>query len=227
MRYPYIAFHPEVTVYPVFPSLTGEPYILDLSSDSPLLALPEAQDQRIFQKILDQEMSGYSWGLSSYLEDRRSLLGDCPQMVKEKRFYHLGLDVIVPAQTPLHAPLKATVYDSGYEEGKGNYGGYVTLLHHEVPGDPFYTVFGHLKKATLPETGTALKAGEKFAETGEFDENGGWFTHTHIQILTEKGMKKGMQFKGYCSESMLKEIESLCPHPLALFTVTAPEPLTR
>lgn len=219
MRYPYIAFHPELTIHPVFPSLTGEPYILDLSSDSPLLSLPGAQDQRTFQKILDQEMSDYSWGLSSYLEDRRTFLSDCPQMVKEKRFYHLGLDVIVPAQTPLHAPLKATVYDSGYEEGKGNYGGYVTLHHNDIPGDPFYSVFGHLRRDSLPTVGTILHAGDRFAETGDFEENGEWFYHTHIQILTQKGLQEGMQFKGYCSEEMLKEIESLCPHPLALFTV--------
>ncbi|MBN2858800.1 MAG: peptidoglycan DD-metalloendopeptidase family protein [Sphaerochaetaceae bacterium] len=221
MRYPYIAFHPELTIQPVFPSLMGEPYILDLSSDSPLLSLPGAEDQRIFQKILDQEMSGYSWGLSSYLEERRMLLSDCPQMMREKRFYHLGLDVIVPARSPLHAPLNATVYDSGYEEGKGNYGGYVTLHHHDIPGEPFYSVFGHLKRDSLPQPGTVLRAGEEFAETGEFEENGGWFYHTHIQILTGKGMKEGMQFKGYCSESMLKHIESLCPHPLALFTISA------
>ncbi len=47
----------------------------------------------------------------------------------------------------------------------------------------------------------------------------------HELVEQEERVKKGMQFKGYCSESMLKEIESPCPHPLALFTVTATGPL--
>ncbi len=184
---------------------------------SPLLAREGAEDQRIFQQILDEEMKGFTWGLSSYLEDRRTLLKDCPQMVQETRYYHLGLDVIVPANTSLHAPLDATVYDSGYEEGNGNYGGYVVLRHDKTPGETFYSVWGHLRKASLPQKGATITAGAPFAETGEFEENGGWFYHTHLQILSEEGLRRGMQFKGYCSESMLKEISTLCPHPLTFF----------
>ncbi len=47
----------------------------------------------------------YKWGFAGYLERRDSLLRDCPQMVEENRFYHLGLDVIAPLGTQLHAPL--------------------------------------------------------------------------------------------------------------------------
>lgn len=219
MRYPFIQYHPDISISPIFPGLTGEPYILDLSSESSLLHTPGADDQKVFQKLLDEDMAGYSWGVSSYLEERRLLLQDCPQMVRQKRYYHLGLDVIVPADTALCAPLPGTVYESGYEEGKGNYGGYVVLHHQGLPCEPFYSVYGHLKKSTLPKQGETIKQGEEFAHTGEYEENGGWFYHTHIQILTQAGMDAGMQSKGYCSEELLKDIPQLCPSPYQLFVV--------
>ena len=220
MRYPYLAYHPGITIHPVFPDLKGEPYILDLSSDSSLLRIPGSEDQRVFQQILDREMEDFSWGVSSYLEDRRILLKDCPQMMREKRFYHLGLDVIVPPGTALCAPLPGTVHDSGYEEGSGNYGGYAVIKHDSLPGAPFYSLYGHLKRSSLPVPGSTVPAGAVFAETGEFGENGGWFYHTHIQVLTEAGMEAGMQSKGYCSEEMLSRIDALCPSPLSLFKIT-------
>jgi hypothetical protein len=219
MRYPYIPYHPDITVSPVFHDLKGEPYILDLSSNSRLLSSAGADDQAVFQKLLDKEMIGYTWGLSSYLEERELLLHDCPQMVREKRFYHLGLDVIVPAGTVLHAPLPGTVHESGYEAGRGNYGGYVILHHDHLPCEPFYSVYGHLKTSSLPNKGCIIEQGEQFARTGEFDENGGWFYHTHIQILTQSGMDAGMKSKGYCSEELLKDIPHLCPSPYQLFVV--------
>ena len=75
--------------------------------------------------------TAYRWGVSPYLERRDTLLGDCPQMVADRRFIHLGLDVIVDLGTPLCAPLDATVTESGYESGEGNYGGYVLLKTRE------------------------------------------------------------------------------------------------
>ena len=93
---------------------------------------------------------GHRWGVAPYLERRDTLLGDCPQMVAEQRFLHLGLDVIVPLGTPLHAPLDAIVETTGYEAGEGNYGGYVLLRHENPLFETFYSIYGHLCKSKLP-----------------------------------------------------------------------------
>jgi murein DD-endopeptidase MepM/ murein hydrolase activator NlpD len=218
MYYPFLLYSRKVKHRPVFPGLRGDPFIADLSTSSPLLQGMDARDQRELQRILEEKMgSAHSWGVSPYLERRETLLGDCPQMVAEKRFIHLGLDVIVELGTSLHAPLDATIAESGYESGEGNYGGYVLLKHESPSFEIFYSFYGHLCKDRLPPTGKTLPAGTAFAEIGDFHENGNWFHHTHIQVITQKGLEMGYASKGYCSEEDLVEMNDLCPSPLPIF----------
>lgn len=220
MYYPFIVYSNKTKLFPIFPHLEGEPYIAEMSPNSGLLKGLDARDQRTFQAVLEKEMGdSHSWGVSPYLERRDTLLGDCPQMVAEKRFIHLGLDIIVELGTPLHAPLDAVVAESGYESGEGNYGGYA-LLRHEGPGiRTFYSLYGHLNKDSLPAEGTVVPGGRPFAEIGDFHENGNWFFHTHLQIITEQGKAEGYISKGYCNDKDLGKIMNLCPSPLHLFIV--------
>lgn len=220
MRYPYLFYSDTRPHRPVFEGLHGDPLVVDMSSGSELLKGLDPRDQAGFQKILEREMQGggYQWGVASYLENRENLLADCPQMVADQRFFHLGLDVFVGLGTPLHAPLEAVVQETGYETGEGNYGGYV-LLKHQGDFETFYSFYGHLCKDRLPEHGTRLAAGEAFAEIGDFHENGNWFYHTHIQVITALGLEQGYTLKGYCSKDDLAVISELCPSPLPLFII--------
>ena len=218
MYYPFLLFSNRIEHRPIFPGLKGDPFIADLSNNSPLLQGMDARDQEECQRVLERKMgSKYHWGVSPYLERRDTLLADCPQMVAEKRFIHLGLDVIVGLGTALHAPLDASVAESGYESGEGNYGGYVLLKHESPIYETFYSFYGHLCKTRLPEAGKPLPAGTAFAEIGNFHENGNWFYHTHIQVITQKGFKMGYVSKGYCSEKDLAGINDLCPSPIPIF----------
>jgi hypothetical protein len=218
MYYPFLLYSKKFKHRPVFPGLKGDPFIADLSTNSPLLQGMDVRDQEKLQRILDEKMgSKYCWGVSPYLEQRDTLLGDCPQMVAEKRFIHLGLDVIVELGTSLHAPLDATVAESGYESGEGNYGGYVLLKHENRGLVCFYSFYGHLCKDRLPAAGKTFSAGAAFAEIGDFHENGNWFHHTHIQVITQKGLEMGYVFKGYCAKEDLVEMNDLCPSPLPIF----------
>lgn len=220
MYYPFLLYSKKVKHRPVFPGLKGDPFIADLSNNSPLLKGMDVRNQKEFQQVLDDKMgSEYRWGVSPYLEQRDILLGDCPQMVADKRFIHLGLDVIVGLGTPLHAPLDATVAESGYERGEGNYGGYVLLKHESPSYETFYSFYGHLCKDRLPEAGKTFPAGTAFARIGDFHENGNWFHHTHIQVITVKGLEMGYVSKGYCTEKDLVEMNDLCPSPIPMFTV--------
>lgn len=221
MYYPFFLYSRKIRHAAVFVNLKGDPYVADLSLTSPLLTGCQARDQRGFQAVLDRQMAegGHRWGVAPYLERRDTLLGDCPQMVAEQRFYHLGLDVIVPLGTPLHAPLDSVVAETGYEQGEGNYGGYVLLRHDAPYFDIFYSFYGHLCKSRLPATGKIFSAGEAFAEIGDFNENGNWFHHTHIQVITADGLSAGYTTKGYCAEKDLARMNDLCPSPIPLFTI--------
>jgi len=220
MKYPYIAYSEKIKIHPVFNNLSGDPLVVDMSINSPLFDTIDVRDQKGFQKHLDDDMKDrYTWGVSSYLENRETVLSQCPQMVEEQRFYHLGLDIIVPLATPLHAPLDARVKESGYEAGEGNYGGNVLLMHESPYFDTFYSLYGHLNREKLPAVGTFLKAGESFAFIGDFHENGNWFFHTHLQVITQKGLDQGYLSKGYCAAIDLAIMDSLCPSPLSLFKI--------
>ena len=218
MYYPFLLYNQAIDHRPVFSGLQGDPYVADLSPASPLLQGIDVRDQRRFQDVLDEKMGNrYSWGFAPYLEHRDTLLGDCPQMVADQRFIHLGLDVIVGLGTPLHAPLAATVVEAGYESGEGNYGGFVLLKHENESFETFYSFYGHLCKDRLPQAGQQFPAGAAFAEIGDFHENGNWFYHTHIQVITQKGLERGYLSKGYCSTADLAEMNDLCPSSIPLF----------
>ena len=218
MYYPFLLYSEKIAHRPVFAGLSGDPYVADLSPASPLLRGIDVRDQRRFQGILDTAMGpAHSWGFSPYLEHRDTLLGECPQMVAENRFIHLGLDVIVPLGTPLHAPLDAVVEACDYEQGEGNYGGWVLLRHAGSRFDTFYSLYGHLCRDRLPSVGQSFAAGAAFAEIGDFHENGNWFHHTHIQVITQKGLDRGYLSKGYCATADLGEMDALCPSPVPLF----------
>jgi hypothetical protein len=218
MYYPFMLYSNKIEHRSIFPGLKGDPYIADMSTHSPLLRGIDVRDQKRFQRILEQRMGpNRQWGFSPYLERRDTLLGDCPQMVEEQRFVHLGLDVLVGLGTPLCAPLDAVVAQSGYEEGEGNYGGFVLLKHASQYFETFYSFYGHLCRDGLPVEGQAFSAGAAFAKVGDFHENGNWFYHTHLQVITQKGLEKGYLSKGYCSDSDLAGMNEWCPSPIPLF----------
>ena len=218
MYYPFMLYNTGVEHRPVFQNLAGDPFVADLSRHSCLVADTDTRDQEKFQKLLEKQMHpDYFWGFSPYLESRDTLLADCPQMTAEKRFFHLGLDIIVPVGTNLHSPLDAVVAESGYETGEGNYGGFVCLRHEGSRFESFFSFYGHLNRNKLPTTGQRVAAGEMFATIGDFPDNGNWFHHTHLQIITEKGMAAGYLSKGYCREDDLALINDLCPSPMPLF----------
>ena len=218
LYYPFLLYSEKIDHRPVFTGLQGEPFIADLSPSSVLLRGVDARDQAAFQRILEAAMGeNFRWGFGPYLEHRDTLLGDCPQMVAEKRFIHLGLDVIVPLGTPLHAPLASRVVETGYEAGEGNYGGWVLLAHESPDFETFYSLYGHLCRTRLPEADRRFAAGDPFAEIGDFHENGNWFHHTHIQVITQKGLDRGYLSKGYCTQADLAFIDTLCPSSIPLF----------
>lgn len=208
--------------YPLLGELSeGQPFTLDLSDDSTLdPAL--LTNQSLLQAYIDRECyHKQKWGIGGYMEYRSVFLGYFPQG-DQKRFYHLGLDVTAPAQTPVHAPLDGIVFQSGCEEGEGNYGGFVVLQHERNNEVPLYSFYGHLDQKSQPIVGKKIQKGEAFALLGDMDANGHWFTHIHFQLLTQKGVDQGWIERGNCTKEQLATIYEVCPIPHTLFTSSMP-----
>ena len=92
------------------------------------------------------------FGLSG--EQGSTLLSDCPQMVAEQRFIHLGLDIIVPLRTPLHAPLfRQKLPKKGMKAAREIT---AVLSFSDTTARyfrTFYSFYGHLRRSSLPELG--------------------------------------------------------------------------
>jgi len=219
MKYPYTLFYGNLKVWPVV-NIKGEPLLIELDPDMITQLMSLDGDSVKINDWFDKRIkeSGCTWAIGSYLENREGILSQYAQMSTDKRYFHLGIDICAPAGTPVFAPIDAVVHETGFEEGVGNYGAYVILKHSPKDSEVFYTMYGHMKKSTLPEKGAFIQGGSVIAEIGDLHENGGWNHHTHIQVITEKGAELGYFFKGYCSEKDLAEIENLCPNPTAMLS---------
>lgn len=208
-----------VAIHPLFgDALKGEPYIFNFSSNNPKTLEYDPANFAQFDEMIFEEMhqAGHSWGIGKYLEERKNILRDYPTIIEEGRYYHLGLDIAVPYDTPLFAPLKAEVVKVGKETDLGNYGGYV-MLKHQKNGVIFYSFYGHLKTPHLVSVDEKIKARQEFARIGKESDSGGWFCHTHLQILTQQAVDDGYTDWGYISPQLMPQVEKYFPSPYFLF----------
>jgi len=208
-----------VDIHPLFGDfLKGAPHVFDFSFNNPKTLEYNLTDFKQFNAMVFDELeaSAHQWGIGRYLEERKSLLRAYPNIIEEQRYYHLGLDIVVPYDTPMYAPLDAEIHKTGKETIVGNYGGYI-ILKHNVDGVVFYSLYGHLKTPHLVETGDKIKVGQKFAHIGQESDSGGRFCHVHLQILTQAAIDDGYTDWGYVSPALLPKVETYFPSPYFLF----------
>lgn len=208
-----------IKVYPLFGDyLRGKPYIFDFSSNNPKTSEYNLTDFHEFNQMIFEEMDNSScqWGIGRYLEERKNLLRAYPNIIEEQRYYHLGLDIVAPYDTPMYCPLEAEVFKVGKEQQLGNYGGYI-MLKHNINEVVFYSFYGHLKTPHTVRVGDQIKAGEEFTRIGQESDSGGWFCHTHLQILTQQAIVDGYTDWGYISPSMMTDLDKYFPSPYFLF----------
>ena len=123
-----------------------------------------------------------------YDEDRSCYQGeqfrtDAP----EPRSVHTGIDLFIAAETTVHAMLPGVVESVVDNDLAYDYGPTVVLRHQAGDGTPFWVLYGHLSRATLPlhRVGDAVTAGEVVGFIGDHTVNGGWAPHVHLQIMTD------------------------------------------
>jgi murein DD-endopeptidase MepM/ murein hydrolase activator NlpD len=200
---------------PVLPTLAGPPAPLDFTTDNPHLAHPEhlrntARFDEVVQQMLAEQHA--TAGMGGYLENR-VIYRRSPHFAAatEPRSLHLGVDVWVPAGTPVAAPLPAVVHSLADNDNFGDYGPTI-ILQHELEGVVFYSLYGHLTRTDLLglRPGQAIAPGEVFAHVGPYPENGDWPPHLHFQLIADMQGRWG-DFPGVAPPSERAYWAALCP----------------
>lgn len=157
--------------------------------------------------------AGAAAAIGGYDHVRPAYGGKLFQAAAEMRTVHLGLDVFMNAGTPVYAPLDGVVHSAADNAAKFDYGPCVVLEHHVASDVPvFYTLYGHLDRATLAHLrpGMRIAHGEPIGRMGPFPENGDWPPHVHLQLIMDMLDKQG-DFNGSCRPSQRDVWRSLCP----------------
>ena len=129
------------------------------------------------------------------------------------RSVHLGIDITAAAGTEVFAPINGKIHSFQNNSSFGDYGPTI-ILEHNLDGEIFYTLYGHLSLNSLEglSEGKEIKKAQKIAEFGDPGVNVGWPPHLHFQLITEMFGKKG-DFPGVCLPSEKGFYLSRCPDP--------------
>jgi murein DD-endopeptidase MepM/ murein hydrolase activator NlpD len=209
-------------VLPTYPLGTTHLATLDFTAANPLLASPERlRDTFVFDALVDEMLTAQqaTVGIGGYLENR-TIYRRSPHFddTTEARSLHLGVDVWVPAGTPVATPLAGVVHSVADNNNFGDYGPTI-IIQHELEGTPFFSLYGHLTRTDLAglAPGQALAAGQVVAHVGPHPENGDWPPHLHLQLIADMQGRWG-DFPGVAAPSERDYWASLCPDPMLVLT---------
>ena len=211
------------TMAPVMPFDPREDpvLVLDLGVTSPLVSADTRENSEpLITARVDGVMreAGVRTAIGQYDEPRllysSPLFAGAESPLDERRTIHLGLDIFCDAGTPVHAPLRGTVHAFAYNPASLDYGGVIILRHTTDDGTEFFSLYGHLSRASLAEmaAGRVIERGEPFATLGAPDENGGWTPHLHLQLFTDL-LGLGTDVPGVVRPSQRSTWRSICPDP--------------
>ncbi len=195
--------------------------VLDLSVASPEIDdLDRMLDTEAFDARLRHRLgeAGASVGIGRYAEPRLCYASESYERpageFPERRTVHSGIDIFLPAGSPVLAPLDGRVHSARNNSERLDYGPTVILEHQTGEGLPFYTLYGHLDAEALEEleVGQPVERGQQIGRLGGFPENGDWPPHLHFQLITDLLDMEG-DFPGVAPPSQGKAWLSLSPDP--------------
>lgn len=207
------------------PSFLREDFVaLDLSSSNAQLDVstlqdPEAHHTQI-QEFLKNKEAKVAYG--GYLEQRKLYdRSDYFQAVKpeDKRNIHLGMDLWCEAGTAVLSPLDGIIHSFQENTNFGDYGPTI-IIEHTLRDHTFYSLYGHLSKASLEDktTGQKVMAGETIAWLGTPEVNGNYAPHVHFQVMRDMQGNRG-DYPGVCSQTTLEFYKANCPDPNLLLKI--------
>ena len=188
--------------------------MLDLTAKNKELAEVNLQDLCDFDKFIKRQLKDKKYGLGGYLE-KRDIYRRSDVFAHNETFrnIHLGVDIWAEACTPVYAPFDGVVHSFRDNAGYGNYGPTI-ILEHELDGQTFYTLYGHLKLKDLNplHRGLKIKKGQQLCHLGSQEENGNWPPHLHFQIMTDMLDYDGA-FPGVSADGDSEHYSTICLDP--------------
>ena len=176
---------------------------------------PQAVEALIASRL---EAAGKKVAVGRYDEPRTAYSG-CNFEVKtndgtETRSVHLGLDLFLPPGSAVLAPLDGIIHSFQDNASPRDYGPTVILEHRPVGSPAFFTLYGHLRRASLHglREGRPVRRGDKIAEVGQTSENGGWPPHLHFQVIGDMLDRRG-EFPGVALPSRRSLWLGISPDP--------------
>ena len=205
---------------------TAPSVVLDLSVASPLVSGdPNENAEPKLTPRIDAVMRDAEVRVAIGRYDEPRLLYTAPffggaDAASERRTIHIGLDLFAPPGAPVHAPLDGIVHAFADNAVPQDYGPVIILRHEMDDGDAFYTLYGHLSRASLHglAIGRRIARGQQFATLGAPNENIDWTPHLHLQIITDL-LGLGTDFPGVAPASQRAVWRSLSPDPNLLVGV--------
>lgn len=187
--------------HPIVPLNAGDKLVkMDFSESNREIGMMTVGDTGLFSEYINKvlEEAGARYGVGGYAESRSIYSRSAVFDGEEPRRFHLGIDIWGKAGTPVSAPVDSKVHSFGYNGAFGDYGATI-ILEHRYRDLKFFTLYGHLSKASIEglNTGKEIRAGEVFAYFGEPNENGDWPPHLHFQIIRDIGSWAG-DYPGVC-----------------------------
>ncbi len=192
--------------------------LLDFTATNTDLTPAIVEDTQLFSAYVSTKLSKANarYGIGGYDEHRtvysRSSVFDSA-MGEEPRRLHLGIDIWGNEGTEVSAPIDSIVHSFAFNDQYGDYGSTI-ILAHEINGNIFHSLYGHLSLGDLDglTAGKKIDAGEVFAHFGKPAENGYWPPHLHFQLIVDMEGKKG-DYPGVCKFSEREKYLANCPNP--------------
>ncbi len=198
-----------------WPSLPQQIKLLDFTIKNEALQGLALEDTHLFnafvEALLEKEQA--TFGVGGYFENRTIYRRSAHFSGQESRCIHLGVDIWASAFTPVFTPLDSIVHSFKDNSGFGDYGPTI-ILEHQLGGNHFYSLYGHLSKRSLEglRVGQLIKKGTAFTELGPAPENGDWPPHLHFQLIADMQGMNG-DFPGVAAPSEMEKYRMLCPDP--------------
>jgi peptidoglycan LD-endopeptidase LytH len=201
---------------------------LDLSTGNAALHGVDPADTDAFSLWIREQIAhvGADYAAGGYGEDR-ALYEMSPHFHEpdgHTRTLHLGIDLWLPAGSPVHAVIGGRVHSTADNARFGDYGPTI-VLEHRFEGTVFHTLYGHLSRASLARTkaGEQVRAGEQIGWLGAPAENVGWPPHLHFQVIRDMGEHRG-DYPGVCLRSEAETWLRRCPDPNLLLRIKTLQP---
>jgi peptidoglycan LD-endopeptidase LytH len=190
--------------------------IFDFSVANPLVNKLKLWDTAHMKRFVGESLQNQNAkaGVGGYDEERNLYQkSKVFEMENEVRSIHLGIDIWMSAYTPIFAPLHGKIHSLKNNANFGDYGPTI-ILEHTLDELTFYTLYGHLSIDSLEkwQIGQTVDKGQKIAELGDEDINGGWAPHLHFQIISDMLGNEG-DFIGVAPKSERDYYLSICPNP--------------